>query len=94
MFLTAFSRLSRSELTSLDTSILLEVWEKGLLWDKAIGYYWTPLQHLQCCRVVSTTTESAFFAINCVERRIGIAVARLVIKKFLLSRTYVLCSFN
>jgi len=37
----------------LDTGLLVEVWDKGMLWDKAIGYYWAPLQTLQCCRVVS-----------------------------------------
>jgi len=31
------------EVTDLDTGLLLEVWEKGMLWDKAIGYYWCPL---------------------------------------------------
>jgi hypothetical protein len=29
--------------TDLDSGLLLEVWEKGMLWDKAIGYYWCPL---------------------------------------------------
>ena len=32
-----------SEVSDLDTGLLLEVWEKGMLWDKAIGYYWCPL---------------------------------------------------
>jgi len=31
------------EVSDLDTGLLLEVWEKGLLWDKAIGYHWCPL---------------------------------------------------
>lgn len=42
-----------SELNSLETGLLLEVWDKGMLWDKAIGYYWAPLQKLQCQTVVS-----------------------------------------
>ena len=42
-----------SELNSLDTGLLLEVWDKGMLWDKAIGYFWAPLQNLQCSKVVS-----------------------------------------
>ena len=32
-----------SEVNELDTGLLLEVWEKGMLWDKAIGYHWAPL---------------------------------------------------
>jgi hypothetical protein len=32
-----------SEVSDLDTGLLLEVWEKGLLWDRAIGYHWCPL---------------------------------------------------
>ena len=42
-----------SELNSLDTGLLLEVWDKGMLWDKAIGYFWAPLQNLKCSKVVS-----------------------------------------
>ncbi len=45
-----------SELNSLDTGLLLEVWDKGMLWDRAIGYYWAPLQQLQCANVVSSPT--------------------------------------
>ena len=39
--------LSRSELSSLETGLLIEVWDKGMLWDKVIGYYWAPLRLLQ-----------------------------------------------
>ena len=46
-----------SELNSLDTGLLLEVWDKGMLWDKAIGYFWAPLQNLQGSKVVSPTAE-------------------------------------
>ena len=48
-----------SELNSLDTGLLLEVWDKGMLWDKAIGYFWAPLQNLKCSKVVSPTFSAA-----------------------------------
>ena len=48
-----------SELNSLDTGLLLEVWDKGMLWDKAIGYFWAPLQNLKCSKVVSAPFPSA-----------------------------------
>lgn len=36
----------------METGLLLEMWDKGMLWDKAIGYFWAPLQNLQRTRVV------------------------------------------
>ena len=44
----------RSEVTDLDTGLLLEVWEKGMLWDKAIGYYWCPLNTIPFSKQVRT----------------------------------------
>eukprot|EP00093_Oithona_nana_P002561 02561.XXX_38193_41566_1 [CDS] Oithona nana genome sequencing. len=35
------------EIDDVETGLLIEVWDKGMLWDKAIGYFWTPLQSLQ-----------------------------------------------
>jgi len=40
-----------SEVSDLDTGLLLEVWEKGMLWDKAIGYYWCPLNTIPFTQV-------------------------------------------
>ena len=49
---------SPSEVTDLDTGLLLEVWEKGMLWDKAIGYYWCPLNTIPFSKQVTITTSS------------------------------------
>ncbi|XP_074033427.1 unc-13 isoform X10 [Leptinotarsa decemlineata] len=32
------------ETNNLDTGLLIEVWNKGMIWDRAIGYHWIPLQ--------------------------------------------------
>ncbi|KAI9552024.1 hypothetical protein GHT06_022361 [Daphnia sinensis] len=44
---TGDARVSRSSETNcLDTGLLIEVWNKGLIWDKAMGHYWLPLQQV------------------------------------------------
>lgn len=35
-----------SETNCLDTGLLIEVWNKGLIWDKAMGHYWLPLNQV------------------------------------------------
>ncbi|XP_037082505.1 phorbol ester/diacylglycerol-binding protein unc-13-like [Pollicipes pollicipes] len=35
------------ETEQMDTGLLVEVWSKGLLWDKALGYTWLPLVDVQ-----------------------------------------------
>ena len=35
-----------SETNCLDTGLLIEVWNKGLIWDKALGHYWLPLHQV------------------------------------------------
>lgn len=47
------------EIDNLDTGLLIEVWDKGMLWDKAIGYFWAPIQSLQFSRVISTMKNLA-----------------------------------
>ena len=42
------------KIDDVETGLLIEVWDKGMLWDKAIGYFWTPLQSLQFSAVVRT----------------------------------------
>ena len=32
-----------SETNRLDTGLVIELWNKGMLWDKIIGTYWLPL---------------------------------------------------
>ncbi|XP_071749704.1 uncharacterized protein unc-13 isoform X2 [Lepeophtheirus salmonis] len=41
------------EIDNYDSGLLLEVWDKGMLWDKAIGYCWTPLSTFQFSRMES-----------------------------------------
>ena len=36
-----------SETNCLDTGLLIEVWNKGLIWDKALGHYWLPLHQVR-----------------------------------------------
>lgn len=44
------------EIDDFDTGLLIEVWDKGMLWDKTIGYFWEPLQKiLQCAQLIITT---------------------------------------
>ena len=46
-----------SEIDNFDTGLLIEVWDKGMLWDKTIGYFWEPLQKiLQCAELVCCTS--------------------------------------
>ena len=49
-----------SEVSDLDTGLLLEVWEKGMLWDKAIGYYWCPLNTIPFTKQVRTSVFFTF----------------------------------
>ena len=43
-----------SEVDNFETGLLIEVWDKGMLWDKTIGYHWEPLQKiLQSTQLVS-----------------------------------------
>ena len=50
-----FSFAFFSEIDEIETGLLIEVWDKGMLWDKAIGYFWAPLQSLQLSAVVRLT---------------------------------------
>ncbi|XP_018570699.1 protein unc-13 homolog B [Anoplophora glabripennis] len=35
------------ETNDLNTGLLIEVWSKGMIWDRALGYHWIPLQTVQ-----------------------------------------------
>ncbi|GJQ77641.1 hypothetical protein Trydic_g12769 [Trypoxylus dichotomus] len=35
------------ETNDLNTGLLIEVWSKGMIWDRAMGYHWIPLQGVQ-----------------------------------------------
>lgn len=43
-----------SETNCLDTGLLIEVWNKGLIWDKAMGHYWLPLHQVPYSNEVYT----------------------------------------
>jgi protein unc-13 len=46
------------EIDNFDTGLLIEVWDKGMLWDKRIGYFWEPLQKiLQCAELIINTSQ-------------------------------------
>ena len=47
-----------SETEQMDTGLLVEVWSKGLLWDKALGYRWLPLNEIQYSNEVSPSIQS------------------------------------
>lgn len=44
-----------SETNDLNTGLLIEVWSKGMIWDRAMGYHWIPLQTVQYSNEVSST---------------------------------------
>lgn len=48
-----------SETNDLNTGLLIEVWSKGMIWDRAMGYHWIPLQGVQY------SNEVIFFVFNC-----------------------------
>ena len=48
-----------SEVNELDTGLLLEVWEKGMLWDKAIGYHWAPLNTIPFTQEVGNNNNKS-----------------------------------
>ena len=56
MFLTSMFYPFFSEIGVFDTGLIIELWDKGMLWDKVIGYFWAPLHVLQCNKVVSQLT--------------------------------------
>lgn len=37
----------RSEINRLDLGLIVEVWNKGLIWDTMVGTAWIPLKRIQ-----------------------------------------------
>jgi len=42
-----------SETNDVNTGLLIEVWNKGMIWDRALGYYYMPLTEVQYSNEVS-----------------------------------------
>lgn len=42
-----------SETNDLNTGLLIEVWSKGMIWDRALGYHWIPLSGVHYANEVS-----------------------------------------
>jgi len=36
-----------SETNDVNTGLLIEVWNKGMIWDRALGYYYMPLTEVR-----------------------------------------------
>ena len=50
---------SFSETDRLDTGLIIEIWNKGMLWDKLLGLHWLPLKgvHISNQVLYHTTTS-------------------------------------
>lgn len=48
--------LSCSEINRLDLGLIVEVWNKGLIWDTMVGTAWIPLKSIQQSEEVRTLT--------------------------------------
>lgn len=54
-----FSNLvCRSETNDVNTGLLVEVWSKGMLWDRALGYHYIPLPGVSYASEVTTAIGS------------------------------------
>lgn len=42
-----------SETNDVNTGLLIEVWSKGMIWDRALGYHYIPLRAIQYSNEVS-----------------------------------------
>lgn len=47
-------RLLSSETNDMNTGLLVEVWCKGFLWDRFMGYYYIPLSEVSYMNEVTT----------------------------------------
>lgn len=45
-----------SEINRLDLGLIVEVWNKGLIWDTMVGTAWIPLKSIQQSEEVRTLT--------------------------------------
>lgn len=44
---SSFSTFSPSEINRLDLGLIVEVWNKGLIWDTMVGTAWIPLKSVR-----------------------------------------------
>ncbi|KAH0534470.1 hypothetical protein KQX54_004232, partial [Cotesia glomerata] len=42
------------ETNDVNTGLLVEVWSKGMLWDRALGYHYIPLPEVSYANEVNT----------------------------------------
>ena len=38
-----FAKTQKSEVNELDTGLIIELWNRGMSWDKLLGVYWLSL---------------------------------------------------
>ena len=46
-----------SETNDVNTGLLVEVWSKGMLWDRALGYHYIPLPGVSYASEVTVSTD-------------------------------------
>jgi hypothetical protein len=49
-----------SETQRLDTGLSVELWNKGMLWDKLMGTHWLPLVNIRHSNTVSLCAHTLF----------------------------------
>lgn len=49
-----------SEVNNLDAGLLIEVKNKGVIWDKSLGYHWLHLRDIQNSNVVSCVSQAIY----------------------------------
>ena len=50
--------MSSSEINRLDLGLIVEVWNKGLIWDTMVGTVWVPLHNISQSNEVKTTRDT------------------------------------
>ena len=57
-----FFSLFHSEINRLDLGLIVEVWNKGLIWDTMVGTAWIPLKNVRQSEEVRTCTRRETFS--------------------------------
>lgn len=48
----------------MDIGLIIEVWNKGMIWDKLLGSQWLPLMHIQYASEVSFERRISHIAVD------------------------------